>query len=283
MEARLPVRLEDSNEFGILMYSEVRDAVQLGADGHGQMAAYFYDEDSKLPTEPWDWQMEMAAYRLSGRLDPGCEFMDALAKQWSGRPEPSFWQRLHLDHWAMERNSRFQAAHFHPALLALAALYDDGRPSGVSSRYRASAARNPRTPPALLPQLAKDRMVEVRAQLARNPNLPVELVRALAMDSEREVRVAVARHVRLPQDVALRLARDSEGYVWRALSRRVDLSEAVYMELATKNDVEALGALAGNAKVPDSVLAELTTCSDERASRIARGALERRRHQGIAL
>jgi len=144
---------------------------------------------------------------------------------------------------------------------------------------RMVAACHPRTPPADLLELARDRSKFVRADVAANPSAPllarlapagedavptgvepavgrgaVPVMAALLDDEHNGVRIALARRPDLPLAWIRRLARDPDREVRGALARATNRSDVLITLASARRSRDARWAVAGNEAAPAAAL-----------------------------
>lgn len=113
-----------------------------------------------------------------------------------------------------------------------------------------SRARDPRTSPDELEQLATARRVAVRLAVAGNPSAPFRTLRLLAQDKNFGVRVALAECL---HDSARRAAAQSDDPVVRiVVARHSDLTDEVTDLLAVDADPEVRETLAKHTESPET-------------------------------
>ena len=120
-----------------------------------------------------------------------------------------------------------------------------------------SAARSPKTSPAVLAQLAREDALYIRRAVAENPNAPADALTALADDEGIDVRRAVARHANSPAMALAALARDSDSWVRMSVARNPNSPAEVLSTLSTDKDSDVRWTVAGNPNTPPATLIAL--------------------------
>lgn len=137
-------------------------------------------------------------------------------------------------------------------------------PSGLlqvlpaSPLERRCLARHPRTPAALLAQLAGDAEVAVRRAATANPATPVASVVASCFDSDEAVRRTVAARRDLPVALAACLADDSDAWVRRVLARNPACPTYLLERAALDDELEVRRAAARHPACPAALLDRLS-------------------------
>lgn len=127
----------------------------------------------------------------------------------------------------------------------------------ASPLERRCVARHPRTPAALLAELAGDAEVAVRRAATANPATPVAAVVASCFDGDETVRRSAAARRDLPVTLAACLIDDSDSWVRRALARNPACPTSLLERAAVDHDPEVRRAAARHPACPPSLLDRL--------------------------
>ncbi|QBD79409.1 hypothetical protein EPA93_26845 [Ktedonosporobacter rubrisoli] len=124
-------------------------------------------------------------------------------------------------------------------------------------------ARNPRTSPQLLEELASSQAMEVRRAAAQHPQLTTEAIMVLALDEAAQVRAAIAARHHLTPEHYQQLATDSDQRVRAALARNSHTPQAILSGLAADAQAQVRAAAAGNPRLAPVAMAPLLIDLDE--------------------
>ncbi|WP_298617905.1 RNA-guided endonuclease TnpB family protein [uncultured Thermosynechococcus sp.] len=127
----------------------------------------------------------------------------------------------------------------------------------MDNNNRIQKARNRRTSPSELAQLAQDKDWRVREAVAEHPQTPVKELTQLARDKRWEVRKAVARNPQVPPEVLTRLAEDEAFHARYAVAENPKTPEGVLTQLARDERWEVRLAVAKHPQTPVQVLTQL--------------------------
>jgi len=128
----------------------------------------------------------------------------------------------------------------------------------ASPLERRCIARHPRTPAALLAELARDAEVTVRRAATANPATPVAAVVASCFDRDDAVRRTIAARRDLPVTLAACLADDSDAWVRRVLARNPACPTYLLERAAADDDLEVRRSVARHPACPASLLDRLS-------------------------
>ena len=118
-------------------------------------------------------------------------------------------------------------------------------------------ARNPKTPPEVLAELAKDEYKYIRARVAGNRSTPLETFIELARDEDDSVRYSVAQNPSTPPEILAELAKDEGKWVRETVAENPNTPPEALAELAKDKDEWIRETVAENPNTPPKALAEL--------------------------
>lgn len=140
--------------------------------------------------------------------------------------------------------------------------------------FRRFAARNPKTDPATLAQLARSSKIDVVVLVAQNPFSPTRTLNDLASSPDPQIRGAVARNPSLPPSTLRRLSHDPADPVLVAVAGNESTPAGTLDELARRASFEVKRAVAGNRATALSTRTKLLRIPQLREVALRTGSLE---------